>query len=670
MNLFRIVFTHLKELVGKIFLISYVAGVLAALVVGLTYVQWIGSGSGQANASTYVTVTRDTITTSVKATGTVTFANEQELRFNQKGKVTDVFMKEGDHVQRGQLIAQLDTSSLQADIRQAQLSLSATSLQLQQLQSSKEKSMLDAENTLRDSERQFRDAQNALAVAQERLPSDIASAERAVAERKAAVAQAEAALEQAKIMTLQDLGSTAQSIVSQSESMLDILYGILMNSPGIHRTAQTTMFDMYYRLYNDYGLKNETERAYGDAQQSIDSMRATYGSNLSTIRQTSQLSSVLDDAHLVAQSMYTLADAMYRMTQGAIDDETDFTLQDISTMRQSIASARTTASGLLTDAEQAKAGLTGGKDGPVSIAIQQKFDALSSAQHALLAAQEQLKILQTQTPGDLQQQQESLTKIQEDYRSKQLALSLAASNNDINTRLQQNSIAQKSTTLQKTKATLEDYQLAAPFDGVIRRLDYQVGDNLLDTGEDKFVVLENPDTLVVTILLDQVDVVRVLKGMMATVAFDALPNLTFQGTINAIESTPVSTSGVVSYQVDIRLPTPPDLTILSGMTTTVQIETARRENVLTVPNLALRRANNQTTVQTGDGRTVPVETGVTDGRVTEILSGLAEGDIVLSLNIASVIQTQNANTANPSQIFRMGAGGGAGGGGRDPSFSH
>lgn len=658
-----------QNLLRRIFWKSYASGLTLALVLGGGgyYAYGRAGADGTAASATATQAARRSIVSSVKAAGEVTFANEQELRFNQKGKVTAVYKKEGDRVTRGTLIAQLDASSVLADIRQAQLSIGASSLQLQQLQGSKEKTVLDAQNAVKESERQFADAQNALAVAQQKLPTDIAGAERSVQEKEAAVEQAKAALAQAKATTVQDLASTAQDILTKSEDQLDGLYGLLVHDASARHTYGNTAMEIYSRLYIDQNLKNTVERDYNAALQAVDGMRGTYGSSLATLRDTKKVAAALTDARKTAEAVHKLAESTYAMLQGATDDPKDFTVADINAAKQTAIASRTAASGLMTDVDTALAGLTGGKDGPTSIAIQQKQDALASAQNALLDAQENLEVLRTQTPGDLAQQQAALQKIQEDYASKKLALAQTAKNSDVDYKLKQNDISQKATSLQKTRAVLEDYQLTAPFDGVIRRLDYQVGDNLLDTGEEKFAVLENPDALVVTILLDQVDIVRVRKGMAASIVFDALPGQTFQGTIDEIDSTPQESSGVVSYEVSIRMPTPKDLTILSGMTTTVVIETTRKDDVVTVPNLALKRANGTTTVQTADGRTVEVQTGATDGRYTEIVSGLTEGQSVLATNV-TVSSAGTANQQNAAQIFRMGGGGGgfaapAGGGG-------
>ena len=635
---------------------SYLLGVAAAAVLGAGFlVLGRGNGEGQVAEQALAQVERRTITSSVKATGTVTFANEQELKFNQKGKVANVYAKEGDRVRKGQVIAQLDVSTVAADIRQAQLSLAASALQLQTLQTDREKSLIDAENALRETERQAWEARNALAVAQEKLPTDIAGAERAVKEKEAALEQAQAALEQAKTTTLQDLGSTAQAILSQSEDLLDTLYGILVDDTSARRMTGSPGIDIYHRLTNDMALRSQTERAYYAALETVGTMRSTYGNTLPTLRDTVALSLAISQAQTTARSLYELADATYRSLQGAVSDPTDFTVADINGLKQSAMAARTSATALMDDAETAQASLTGGSDGLTSITLKQKQDARETAEHALLASQENLRVLKTQTPGDLQKQQAALQKIQDDARSKQAALTATTKGVDVDVQLRQNDLAQKSTSLQKSRKTLEDYRLVAPFEGVIRRLDYQVGDNLLDTGEEKYVMLENPDFLIVTVLLDQVDVVRVRKGMAATVAFDALPGREFTGTIDEINSTPVEESGVVSYEVAIRLATPADLTILSGMTATVGIETARKEGALAVPNLALSHTDGAAAVRRADGSAARVETGVTDGRYTEILSGLQEGESIVSMDVTAARSQMSAN-ANAAQIFRVGGG--------------
>lgn len=64
--------------------------------------------------------------------------------------------------------------------------------------------------------------------------------------------------------------------------------------------------------------------------------------------------------------------------------------------------------------------------------------------------------------------------------------------------------------LATTKKNLDNYKLTAPFDGIVRKLDFQVGDNLTND-EQKYIYIENPDLIQVSILFDQIDIRDVTK---------------------------------------------------------------------------------------------------------------------------------------------------------------
>lgn len=633
---------------------SYLLGIGMTLLLGGVTMSISGEDAQTAGSASGLTaVERRTLVSSVKATGTVAYGNEQTLRFNQKGTVAKVHFKDGDRIQKGQMIAELDTSSVLTDIHQAQLSVSASALQLQQLKSERDKSLIEAENTLREAERQFSEAENSLAVAREKLPTDLESAKRSVKEKESSLEQAQLELEKAQRTELQTLASTTQGILSDSEELLDSFYTILTRDSTARPASNNDTIEVYYLLFNDLSKKEQVLRSYQNATNGTKAIHDQYGTTIATERDPDELMQILTEAKDIAASVYALAESTYTMLLGASTDTVNFTTADLNAARSTVSGYRSSATALIGQAETALANLAAAsKDGGIpSVTLKQKQDAVTTAKNALMAARDNLRILETQTPGDLQKQEAAVAKIQDDYKAKQAAYQVTTKSTVVNEQLKANDVAQKSASLQKTQKTLEDYQLKAPFDGVIRRIDYQVGDNLLDTGEEKEVILENPDYLIVTILLDQVDVVRVKKDMTATIEFDAVPDRSFQGTVDEINSTPVQSSGVVSYEVSIKLPTPADLTILSGMTTTVEIEIMKRESVLAVPSLALQYIGGKATVQTSDGKTVPVETGKTDGTYTEIVSGLFEGDEVVMLNTAAV--SGNKATTDSRNIMRM-----------------
>jgi RND family efflux transporter MFP subunit len=565
----------------------------------------------------------------------VTFASEQQLKFNQKGTVTKVLVAQGDKVKEGQLIAQLDDSTLQDQIRQANLSVGASYLQLQQLEAQKTQTLIDAQNTANQAQRQAAQAQQALDVATQKLPSDLATAENTVQEKKTA-------LDQAKL----NLATTAENSLTNSDQLLDSFYSILTRGTASRPHQGNYDLTVDRLLYRDDSILQRVQTDYLAAVNKSEEMHTTYGSSLQSQTDPQVLASALDDAKALAAAINTLGIDTYALLQGATTDSTRFTDANLNTYRSNVTSYQSSATKIVSDISSAES------DVP-------------NAENALSQAQNALTVLQTQTPASLQQQKDSVQQLAEDLQSKQQGVTATDTSTAINIQLKQNDLAQKSAALQQIQQTLKDYQLTAPFDGVITHIDYKVGDNLLDTGDTEYVVLQNPDTIVVTIPLDQVDVVNVRKGMNATIAFDAVPGKVFQGVIDTIDPTPITTSGVVSYNVSVRLPTPAGLTILSGMTSTVTIETSRKDNVLAVPNLSLRVQGARTTVQTATGQSVTVTTGATDGQYTEILTGLQEGQSIVSLNIPRTSTTGSSSNPNASlQLLRgVGGGGGFGGGG-------
>lgn len=171
----------------------------------------------------------------------------------------------------------------------------------------------------------------------------------------------------------------------------------------------------------------------------------------------------------------------------------------------------------------------------------------------------------------------------------------------------------------------------------------------------------------VTVNASEIDAPKTKVGQKATITVDALPGKTFTGKVYSIDTTGSVSSGVTTYPVVINLDfTAPD--VFPNMSTTANIITATKDNVLTVPSSAIQTSSGQSTVQVkknGQVSTVTVETGISSDTQTEIISGLSEGDEV----VTSVTSTRSSQSGNSSRsVFspgtfgiRTGGFGGAGG---------
>ena len=166
--------------------------------------------------------------------------------------------------------------------------------------------------------------------------------------------------------------------------------------------------------------------------------------------------------------------------------------------------------------------------------------------------------------------------------------------------------------------------LRAPIDGVVTVKDAWAG-QYLSNGSRVFSMQSSGD-FKLKADVDELDVANVREGQRAQVRVDAFPGKTFTGTVSAISSVAKTTGGVATYEVTVTLESSGELR--DGMTASLDIVTNEARGILLVPSDAIRSENGKTYVETGDGRKVTVETGISDKNNVEIVSGLEEGDLV------------------------------------------
>jgi HlyD family secretion protein len=102
-----------------------------------------------------------------------------------------------------------------------------------------------------------------------------------------------------------------------------------------------------------------------------------------------------------------------------------------------------------------------------------------------------------------------------------------------------------------------------------------------------FVIARNLTDMQVEASIDESEIGRVAIGQEATFTVDSFPGRTFSGKITQVRKAAQVVQNVVTYISVISAPNP-DMTLLPGMTTNVRIITAKRDDVVKVPNAALR----------------------------------------------------------------------------------
>ncbi|AKU90866.1 efflux RND transporter periplasmic adaptor subunit [Vulgatibacter incomptus] len=151
------------------------------------------------------------------------------------------------------------------------------------------------------------------------------------------------------------------------------------------------------------------------------------------------------------------------------------------------------------------------------------------------------------------------------------------------------SVAQASANLRQAEINLAMTDIVSPIDGVVISRDVDVGQTVAASlqAPTLFTLAADLRQMQVDTDVAESDVARIESGKTAEFTVDAYPGRTFQGTIREIRNAPKTTQNVVTYNAVIDVDNP-DLALKPGMTASVSFVLASRDNVLRLPNAALR----------------------------------------------------------------------------------
>ncbi len=150
-------------------------------------------------------------------------------------------------------------------------------------------------------------------------------------------------------------------------------------------------------------------------------------------------------------------------------------------------------------------------------------------------------------------------------------------------------IKQKQAVLSQAKIDLERTAIRAPVNGVVIKRSIEKGQTVAASlqAPELFVIAENLTDMQVDTSIDEAEIGRIRDGQKVTFTVDAFPGRTFEGTVKQIRKSAQIASNVVTYMVEVSTANP-NKELLPGMTANVRIVTETRNNVLRVPNAALR----------------------------------------------------------------------------------
>lgn len=195
----------------------------------------------------------------------------------------------------------------------------------------------------------------------------------------------------------------------------------------------------------------------------------------------------------------------------------------------------------------------------------------------------------------------------------------------------------------------------APVDGVVIARNVELGQAVVASFQapNLFTIADDLHRMQVLANVDEADIGFLQVGQLAAFTVDSYRGKTFSARIAQVRNAAQTIQNVVTYPVVLEVANP-QLLLRPGMTASIRMEVARRQEVMLVPNAALRfkprgaavvaapgsvrketaaaPGNMQTTVYTLQGASLQptaVTTGITDGAVTEVVQGLVAGQLVV-----------------------------------------
>jgi membrane fusion protein, macrolide-specific efflux system len=206
----------------------------------------------------------------------------------------------------------------------------------------------------------------------------------------------------------------------------------------------------------------------------------------------------------------------------------------------------------------------------------------------------------------------------------------------------------------------QDSTAVAPLPGIIANLGYSVGDNVeavsgsgtAATGTPVLIV-GTSKTYEIRLQLSEVEINKVKESQKATITVDAIKDKTFNGSVTRVDDYGTETSGIISFNVYVKLEDPIEA-IKPLMGANVTIETAKSEDVLLVPNSAVKSYQGGKAVQiidrqSGETRYLPVKIGLKGSTHTEILEGLKEGQLIVTSSTTSTTSLPSTEAGNSSR---------------------
>lgn len=210
-------------------------------------------------------------------------------------------------------------------------------------------------------------------------------------------------------------------------------------------------------------------------------------------------------------------------------------------------------------------------------------------------------------------------------------------------------VEQARAALDFAQTNLKYTRIISPVDGIVISRNVDVGQTVAASFQTPtlFNIAQDLTKMQIDTNIDEADIGKIRVEQPVEFTVDAYPNITFHGKVSEVRNAPITIQNVVTYDVVVKVDNP-ELKLKPGMTANVAIILADKDDVLRIPNAAMRfrsaekgsEKGKEGVAKQGPGvwilenkkpKRINVTLGISDGNYTEIISGdLKEGDEVIT----------------------------------------
>ncbi len=618
-------------------------------------------GTESDSVTTYV-VKKWYIKNSVDVVWETSLVDEQSLQFNKVWTITKVNFRAWDKIKKWDVIAEIDNSEAYVSIEENRLSLDNAKINLKQLYEwpdesnvlQSKNSIINAENSIKLTEKELENIKITQENSLNKLKENIATSNKELESSKSSLELSRKELETFKKQIDDSLESTE---TSKSSTVTDIENNFQSYLLDIGKTIEESDYIMWVtnenkdrndKFYDFLWARNRTIKndaraslvesinLYSELKQDLDEYDYSWNKE--------DVESLLNSYSEIFYKLYETTDLIYKTVENSIESVWSLTSSDINSMKSTMNSYRGSSlskvSSIKSSLEKLKT-LTN-----TDLISEWNSNSIASKQESIKWQELSIEKKELDIKNAIKSYNETvesykvtLESKENDLKSKRLSLEISKMNLEElqqwptaeNIRKAENSVKQAEIRLESAYKNLDDYKLISPFDWVVRKIDYMVWDNLTND-TDKFVFIENPDLVEITVMLDQISIVDTKIWDKAIINFDAYKNLLVDWKISLIDTTPKKVSWVVYYEVKVILDDLDfDKKILSWMTANIEIITESKEDVLLVKTSAIQSKNWKKVVIIDDKwkqKIVEIKTWISSEWNTEVISWLSEWDII------------------------------------------